>query len=160
MTEITNKQKEAISQIYLMTVVSTDLRYKLTFLTQLYAAIRSALLAADIIEPKMITQEIKDSKGSIISIIQKDSGKIQSTAKDQFDSARKLQEAKNKLYDAYTAFAYRDNWINAEQTTIEIIERLSALGYLHDFFDVDPERWSASYSMISPNGAFGGDDAD
>ena len=62
MGKISNKQKEAISNIYLMTVVCTDIHYKLSFLTQLYAAIRSALLTENIIENKIETKKVFDKK--------------------------------------------------------------------------------------------------
>ena len=137
MTKITQKQKEAISEIYLLSIVSIDLRYKLSFLTQLYSGIRSALLAANIIEYKDI-----NSNSSIVV----------STDKDEFNSAKLLNESKNKLYDAYTTLATKSNWIGAEQIAIEITERLTSLGYLHEFIDVDVERWNASYAMLSPYG--------
>ena len=157
MTKITNKQKEAISEIYLMTVVSTDIHCKLSFLSHLYAAIRSALLCANMIELNRYPIKIKDNKGNEKEIYK---FKLESTNNDQFDSARLLIESKSKLFEAYSAYAYRDNWIQAEQIIIDIVERLSALGYQHDFFDVDPERWSASYSMIAPTGSLGDEDAD
>lgn len=158
MTKIGNKQKEAISEIYLMCTVSTDIRYKLSFLTQLYAAIRSALLAAGIVEIKQVEKEIKlktgkDNEESTLKLkTSAKKEKLCSTDKDEFDSAKLLSESKNLLYDAYSAYADRNNWIGAEQTIIEIIERLSALGYMHEFIDIEPERWNASHYMISPSG--------
>lgn len=146
MTKISNKQKEAISEIYLMCTVCTDIRYKLSFLSQLYGAIRSALLKAEVVKVKVIkAKDSKDGKHKEFLV-------PFSEKSDPYDSAKLLNETKTKLYAAYSAFADRNNWIGAEQIIIEIIERLSALGYLHEFIDIEPERWNASYYMISPNG--------
>lgn len=146
MTKISNKQKEAISEIYLMCTVCTDIRYKLSFLSQLYGAIRSALLKAEVVKVCVIPPgKSKDKKRHEYLISTDDS-------KDVYNSAKLLNESKKKLYAAYGALADRNNWIGAEQLAIEIIERLSALGYLHEFIDIEPERWNASYYMISPNG--------
>ena len=161
MTKISNKQREAISKIYLFTIVSTDLRYKLSFYTQLYAGIRSALLEAKVIEytedgKKIRTATEKDKNGN--TLINED-GKNKEIP-DPLNSAKLLNEVKVFLYDAYTSFATNGSWIRAEQLCIEVAERLAALGFGHEFIDVDDEQWNASYWMISPNGggpAAGGD---
>jgi hypothetical protein len=158
MAKISNKQKEAISNIYLMTVVCTDIHYKLSFLTQLYAAIRSALLTENIIEVKTETKKVYSKKKQ--DFIEKQYETIISTKADKIESAKLLTESKDKLYEAYTAFAERNLWIRADQIIIEIIERLSTLGYMHDLIDIETERWNASYSMIAPTGNAGGDNDD
>lgn len=151
MTKISNKQKEAISKIYLFSIVATDIRYKLSFLTQLYAAIRSALLAAGVVEcdgRKVRTAAERDKNGKIVK--DKDGNIVE--AKDPLNSATLLNECKVYLYEAYTSFASRGSWIKAEQEVIEVVERLSALGYGHEFIDVDDQQWNASYYLIAPNG--------
>ena len=156
MGKISNKQKEAISNIYLMTVVCTDIHYKLSFLTQLYAAIRSALLTENIIENKIETKKVFDKKKG--EFVEKEYKTIVSTKADKIESAKLLKESKDKLYEAYTAFAERNMWIRADQIIIEIIERLSTLGYMQDLIDIETERWNASYHMIAPSQAGGEND--
>jgi len=153
MTQISNKQKEAISKIYLFTIVSTDLRYKISFFSQLYAAIRSALLVAKVIEytedgKKVRTATKRDKDGNPLKNAE---GKLIEIT-DPFNSAKLLNEVKVNLYDAYTSFATNGSWIRAEQLCIEVAERLCALGFGHEFIDVDDQQWNASYWMISPNG--------
>lgn len=158
MGKISNKQREAISNIYLMTVVCTDIHYKLSFLTQLYAAIRSALLTENIIENKTETKRVFNKKKGDYE--DKEVQTIVSTKADKIESAKLLKESKEKLFEAYTAFAERNMWIRADQIIIDIIERLSTLGYMHDLIDIETEKWSASYHMIAPSGSAGDNDGD
>lgn len=158
MGKISNKQKEAISNIYLMTVVCTDIHDKLSILTHLYAAIRSALLTENIIEMKTETKRVFSKKQN--DFIDKEYETIVSTKADKIGSAKLLTESKDKINEAYMAFAERNMWIRAEQIIIEVIERLSTLGYMHDLIDIETERWNASYSMIAPTGNAGGDNDD
>lgn len=146
MTQISNKQKECISNIYLMCIVSTDIRTKLSVLNNLHSAIRAALLSGKIIKIISTTTQ----SGNDITT-------LESEKEDRFNSAQLLNESKKLLYEAYTTYATRNNWIGAEQKIIEITERLTALGYMHEFIDVEPERWNASYSFLAPSGAADGE---
>lgn len=148
MTKIPTKQREAISEIYLMCIVSTEIRIKLSVMSHFYTAIRSALIKAGVIEFK---KTFDNKKGAYKYEIVRD---------DSFNSAKQLQDAKSMLYDAYSALARRDTWIRAEQLAIDVMEKLSELGYVHEFIDVDSERWNATYYMTSPMGKGGEDKSD
>lgn len=146
--QISTKQKEAISEIFLMCIVSADIHLKLSFLTMLYSSIRSALISTNKVQFDMVWDAEK----------KKNVWKI--TKEDEFNSADKLIKTKTYLYKAYENFSRRDTWIAAEQYAIEIAERLTELAFIHEFIDVDSERWSATYHLISPNGAGSGGDSD
>jgi hypothetical protein len=146
--EISSKQKEAISEIYLLCIGSADIHLKLSFLTMLYSAIRSALVSTGKVQIVMVYN--REKQKSVPKIMKE----------DEFNSADKLIKTKNYLYKAYESFSRRDTWIAAEQYAIEISENLSELAFVHEFIDVDSERWSATYHLISPGGKGSGDDDD
>lgn len=131
-----------------MCIVSADIHLKLSFLTMLYSSIRSALISTNKVQYDVVWNKEK----------RKNEWKI--LKEDEYNSADKLIKTKNYLYKAYENFSRRDTWIASEQYAIEITERLTELAFIHEFIDVDSERWSATYHLISPNGAASGGDAD